>query len=99
MRKRSYLIKFMNWRKKMTYKSEKQSRQTGSSMTDTMEERQLYGGKVSIKPAKKKVNEDYLTYSSASIGADEKIYIAVIADGMGGYSAGDAASYYAVHFI
>lgn len=84
---------------KMIYKSEKQSIHTGSSMNNTLESKGLFAGKVSVKPDSKKVNEDYLTYSSALIQPDEEVHIAIIADGMGGYSAGDAASYYAVNFI
>ncbi|MFA1819800.1 PP2C family serine/threonine-protein phosphatase [Virgibacillus oceani] len=59
----------------------------------------MYGGKVSVNPSSKKVNEDYLTYVSDTMNNGEDVHIGIIADGMGGHTSGDAASYYAVHFI
>lgn len=62
-------------------------------------ERNLHAGKVSISPSSKKLNEDYLTYASNWVNQDEDAHICIIADGMGGHTSGNAASYYAVNFI
>lgn len=83
----------------MKYKLEKQSTHTGSSMINTGKGKKLFGGKVSITPASKSVNEDYLTFSSNQINQNEEVHICIIADGMGGHTSGDVASYYAANYI
>lgn len=68
-------------------------------MINTKNQRKLYTGKVSISPSSKRVNEDYLSHSSNAINQEEYVHICIIADGMGGHTLGDAASYYAINFI
>lgn len=55
--------------------------------------------KFSLTPSLERSNQDAFGYSSNRLSSDQEVHLAVIADGMGGHSFGDAASRFAVDYV
>ncbi|PAV28976.1 hypothetical protein CIL05_13425 [Virgibacillus profundi] len=68
-------------------------------MSNMIKNEHVQTGSFSVKPSSKKANEDSLAYSANILKSDQGAYIFIIADGMGGHSMGDAASYFAVNYV
>lgn len=59
----------------------------------------LHVGEVSTIGPDKQFNEDYMECSSGTIETPDDVHILIMADGMGGHTFGDVASFYAVNFM
>lgn len=55
--------------------------------------------KFSLTPSLERSNQDAFGFSSDRLSSEQEVHIAVIADGMGGHSLGDAASQFAVDYV
>ncbi|MGM0941701.1 MAG: PP2C family protein-serine/threonine phosphatase [Bacillota bacterium] len=56
-------------------------------------------GLFTMKGPDKKINEDYIEYTSSYLNQNEEAHILIAADGMGGHTFGDIASFYAANYI
>ncbi|GAB2536044.1 PP2C family protein-serine/threonine phosphatase [Gracilibacillus alcaliphilus] len=56
-------------------------------------------GKFSLTPGAERQNQDAFGCSSDRLTSGQKVHLVVIADGMGGHSLGNAASYFAVDYV
>ena len=68
-------------------------------MNKEAENEHIWIGRFTLKPSSKKTNEDSLMHSTDSLKSNQDVHIFMIADGMGGHSMGDSASYFALSYV